>query len=112
MDPAAFHALAGNPESEMVVLAVWTENLTGCLARRDDAAGVGLLVGIEVVAFAKLEKLQVGQLTVCIMTDAFETSEEQCLAHHAQILAQRVDESHEVLRLVGLAVVVIGCLGE
>ena len=80
MGPRATHALAGNPQSEVSLFDV-------CLAGVFIAPAVLMVV----VAVAHLEEAQVGVLAVGIAHDALQATEEQRLAHHAEVGAQRVD---------------------
>ena len=78
-----------------------------------DGVFVVLLLGREVVAVAKLEEAYVGVLAVHVAADALQSAEEEGLAHHAQVGAQRVHELHGVLLGIFVeALLIVGCLGE
>ena len=46
------------------------------------------------------------------MCDALETTEEECLTHHVEVVAQGVHQVHQVLGLIGLIAVIVGCTSE
>ena len=68
---------------EWVIHPVWVFGLT-----------VGNLLCVVVVAVAKLIELQVGVLAVGIALDTLESTKEQGLTHHTQVLAQWVHDLH------------------
>src|SRR5574344_412014 len=69
-----------------------------------------MFFGSEVVNISKLKELQVGNFTIDIMRQTFKTTEEQCLAHHAQITRQWVHHSHAVFCGISGIICIIGTL--
>ena len=117
MCPVAVHTLTRQPQAQVVVLAVSSQNLlrrfsTGLQRLAVLVHLLLILLGIEVVAVAKLKELQVGHTTIGIAGNRFQTTEEQRLAQHSQVLAQRVHQLHAILQFVGLTIFIVSDLRE
>ena len=87
MCPRVAYTLTGYPQRQVVFFLVWRQCLF-CIA----------LVSVIEVSVTEFEELQVGILTVGIVLDAFETTEQQSLTHHVQVVAQWVHQVNEVSR--------------
>ena len=79
-----------------------------------DRRVVVVFLRVVVVHVAHLEEAQVLAFAVDVARERLQSSEDQCLAHHAQVGGQRVHYLHRVCPTVAvqLVVVVVGLLGE
>ena len=66
-----------------------------------------LLVRIEVIAITEFEEFQIGILAVCIVSDAFQSTEQQCLTHTVQIGTQWIQQHHQMVGWIVLQTVVV-----
>ena len=111
MCPAAADALSGEPEAEVIVLAVGIEHVLDDLGvaaaayARDDVGT--LLLRLEAVAVAEFEEAQVGVAVADVTRYALQSAEEQCLPQDVEVLAEGVEEADQFLTLVGLESVVV-----
>ena len=96
VNPTAFHTLASHPKCKVHLLGIGF-----------DGSLVGFFLLIIMIAVAKLEELQVGVLAVGIAHDALQTSEEQCLTHHAKVGRKRIHHPHRLLQRIGFGQSVI-----
>ena len=117
MCPVAVHTLTCQPKTQVVVLAVSSQNLLRrlgtCLQRLAVLVHLLLiLLRVEIVAVAELEELQVGHATIAVAGNGLKTTEEQRLTQHCQVLAQRVHQFHTVLQFVSLTIFIVRNLGE
>ena len=101
MRPRAFHALTREPQTEVLLFAVTGQNLFGIF-----------LVGIEVVAVAKLEEAEVRCFSVCVVGNALQATEEEGLAHHVEVGRKRVDKAHEMFGRISFTFVIISLAGK
>ena len=68
------------------------------------------LAGIIMIAVAKLKETQVGILSVGVAHYALKTSEQQCLAHNAEVSAKRVHNLYRSISREGLEVGIVSGL--
>ena len=64
------------------------------------------------IYITEFKESQVLVSALCIVLDTLKSAEEQCLAHHAQVAAQRVHYLHTVLLRPGVVILIICALGQ
>ena len=114
MCPTTAYALTRNPQAQMVILVVGIQHMLDYL-RISAAAHVRndiriLALFMEVVAVTVFKEVEVLVAMVGIPLDAFQTAKQQCLTQHVEILAQRIQQTDEVLTLIGFQSVVVCAL--
>ena len=73
---------------------------------------VVLLLWIEMIDITKLEETEIAVLALSIVLYALQTSEEQCLSHHAEVGAERIHYLYRIFCRPSVAVVVVSTTGE
>ena len=96
MCPRVGYFLTRYPQSEMIILCISSQRLFGIL-----------LFCIEIIAISEFEEFQVGILTVGVMRDTFQTTEQQSLTHCIQICTQRVQQHYQILRRISFHTIII-----
>ena len=66
-----------------------------------------LLVGIEIVAVTEFKEFQIRILAVGIMRNAFQSAEQQSLAHTVQVRTQRIQQHHQAVGRISFQSVII-----
>ena len=73
---------------------------------------VVLLLGVEVIYISKLEESQVLVASLGVVLNAFQSAEEQSLAHHAEVAAQRVHNLHTVFLWPSVMILIVSTLSK
>ena len=111
MSPATADTTPREPHAQVVVLAICIEHMLDDLwvaaaAHAWDNNGRTVLCR-ETVTVAELEKVKVGIPIAGIACDGLQSTKEECLAKHVEVLAQRVEQTNEILGLVTLKAIIV-----
>ena len=98
MCPRVWYHLTGYPQAQMVVFWIRSQYLFRIL-----------LFCIKMVTITEFKEFQVGILTICIVSNAFQATEQQCLTHAIQVCTQRIQQHHQILGSISFHTIVIGC---
>ena len=59
------------------------------------------------IAVTEFEELQVSILTVGVVLDTFQTTEQQCSTHYVKVVAQWIHQLYQIFRLVSFQTFVV-----
>ena len=102
--PRCLHALAREPKTEMQVFGIGGEGVGSLLLFGD--------IGIFIITVTELKEAEVGVLAVGIVGNAFQAAEEERLAQHVEVAAQRIEQLNCAVFRVRREVVVVSLFRE
>src|SRR3712207_418273 len=99
MSPTSGNSLTGNPQAQMILLTIASNRF---FSRP--------LILMERISITKLKEFQVRILAISVTYNALQATEENTLAHNAQISAKRIHHFHRRTLRIGVQIKV-GIIG-